>query len=92
MPSMFGYNGHATGYSDHQTSSGSLPSIPSLFPSLPPVANLGNVDELVDQPLTVHFRQNAPLIVIPAHNMCSVKSKFQGRVSHFSFKRVLASL
>ena len=36
MPSMFGYNGHAAGYSDHQTSSGSLPSIPSLFPSLPP--------------------------------------------------------
>merc|ERR1719400_2899433 len=35
MPSMFGYN-HATAYSDHQSSGGSLPSIPSLFPSLPP--------------------------------------------------------
>lgn len=35
MPSMFGYN-HAAAYSDHQSSGGSLPSIPSLFPSLPP--------------------------------------------------------
>merc|ERR550539_1575670 len=35
MPSMFGYN-HAAAYTDHQSSGGSLPSIPSLFPSLPP--------------------------------------------------------
>ena len=36
MPSMFGYGNHANAYSDHQSSGGSLPSIPSLFPSLPP--------------------------------------------------------
>jgi len=29
------------------------------------VSDLGHIDELIDQPLAIHFGQNAPLIVIP---------------------------
>ena len=30
------------------------------------ISDLGNINELIDQPLAVHFGQDAPLIVIPA--------------------------
>jgi len=29
------------------------------------ISNLGHINELIDQPLAVHFSQDAPLIVIP---------------------------
>ena len=32
------------------------------------ISDLGNINELIDQPLAVHFGQDAPLIVIPAQS------------------------
>lgn len=41
------------------------------------VSNLGHIDELIDQPLAVHFGQNAPLIVIPAKQQLNIKTSSQ---------------
>jgi hypothetical protein len=38
------------------------------------VSNLGNVDKLIDESLTVHFGQNPALVVVPATDIRSVKS------------------
>ena len=38
------------------------------------VSNLGNVDKLIDQALTVHLGQDPALVVVPATDIRSGKS------------------
>jgi len=38
------------------------------------VSNLGNVDKLIDQALTVHLGQDTALVVVPATEVSSGKS------------------
>lgn len=45
------------------------------------VSDLGHIDELIDQPLPVHFGQNAPLIVIPA--IVEIKKFSNTKISNY---------
>ena len=48
MSSMFGY----TGYSEHSSTPGSLPSIPSLFPSSPLLPGISHLHSHSSSPTT----------------------------------------
>ncbi len=39
------------------------------------VSNLGNVDKLIDESLTVHLGQNPALVVVPATNRITGQAK-----------------
>ena len=55
------------------------------------VSNLGHIDELIDQPLAVHFGQNAPLIVIPAKQQLNRKTSQISNCLHYLSARPIVS-
>ena len=46
------------------------------------ISNLGHINKLIDQPLAVHFGQDAPLIVIPARNNLNEPTSSNAKISN----------